>query len=240
VLDANGAAEGEEAYTLEVTPQRVRVSARQAHGLFNGAMSLLQLAAEGAGKDSARIPAQRIDDHPRFPWRGLMLDSARHMQSPEEIRQFIDAMALHKLDVLQWHLTDDQGWRLQIDKYPRLTEAGAWRVPAGAAGVDEASGDPVRYGGYYSKAQVREIVQYAAERFITIVPEIDMPGHAQAAIFAYPEFGTVPAPGVSPDWGVHAYLFNNEEQTFVSSRTCSPRSWSCSRPGTSTSAATRR
>jgi hexosaminidase len=204
-----------EAYRLEVGPGGIRLSAGSAHGLFNGAMSLLQLATGDRRRGPARIAAQRIDDQPRFPWRGLMLDSARHMQTPAEIRAFLDAMALHKLDVLQWHLTDDQGWRLQIRKYPRLTAVGAWRVPAGAAGRDPRSGRAVRYGGYYTQAQVRELVRYAAERYISIVPEIDMPGHAQAAIAAYPELGTVPAPAVSHDWGVHAYLFNNEEHTFA-------------------------
>jgi hexosaminidase len=142
-----------------------------------------------------------------------MLDSARHMQSVEEIKRLLDAMAVHKLDVLQWHLTDDQGWRLQIRKYPKLTEVGAWRRDAGAAGTD-AQGRPLRYGGFYTQEQAREIVRYAAERYITVVPEIDLPGHAQAAVAAYPEFGNVDsAPPVSPDWGVHTYLFNVEEPT---------------------------
>jgi hexosaminidase len=215
-LDPKGGAASDEAYVLDVTGQGVRISARHPHGLFNGAMSLLQLAtADGAQRGPARLQTQHIEDQPRFSWRGLMLDSARHMQTPDQIRQYIDAMALHKLNVLQWHLTDDQGWRLQIEKYPRLTEIGGWRIPAGAAGKDARTGKPVRYGGYYTQQQVRDIVRYAAERYITIVPEIDMPGHAQAAIAAYPELGTVPAPAVSPDWGVHTYLFNNEERTFT-------------------------
>jgi hexosaminidase len=215
-LDPTAAAEGEEGYVLDVNGDGVRVSARYPHGLFNGAISLLQLATgDNARPAPLRIPARHIEDRPRFSWRGLMLDSARHRQTPAEIRQFIDAMALHKLNVLQWHLTDDQGWRLQINKYPRLTEVGAWRIPAGAAGVDAKTGKPVRYGGFYTQDQVRELVRYAADRYITIVPEIDMPGHAQAAIAAYPEFGTVPAPAVSHDWGVHSYLFNNEDKTFV-------------------------
>ena len=215
-LDPKTALSSDEAYVLDVTRDGVRVLARKPHGLFNGAMSLLQLATpDGSPRGAVRIPAQHIEDQPRFSWRGLMLDSARHMQTPDEIKQLIDAMALHKLNVLQWHLTDDQGWRLQINKYPRLTEVGAWRTPAGAAGVDPITGKPVRYGGYYTQAQVRDLVRYAAARYISIVPEIDMPGHAQAAIAAYPEFGTVAAPGVSPDWGVHTYLFNNEEKTFV-------------------------
>ena len=114
-------------------------------------------------------------------------------QSPEFVKAFIDAMALHKLNVLQWHLTDDQGWRLEIKRYPRLTKIGAWRVPEGAAAahdIDPRTHKPRLYGGYYSQAQVRAIVRYAAERHITIVPEIEMPGHATAAIVAYPKLGS--------------------------------------------------
>src|SRR5204863_5845892 len=127
----------------------------------------------------ASLPAIAIEDAPRFAWRGLLLDSARHYQSPEFIRRFIDAMALHKLNVLHWHLTDDQAWRLEIRKYPRLTSVGAWRVPAGAApagDIDPATGKPRLYGGFYSQDTVRALVAYAAERAITIVPEIEMPG----------------------------------------------------------------
>src|SRR6185312_9645290 len=135
------------------------------------------------------LPGLRIADAPRFAMRGLMLDSARHFQSAAFVRNFIDTMALHKLNVLQWHLTDDQGWRLEIRKYPRLTGVGAWRVPAGpaaAADIDPGTGQPRLYGGFYSQETVRQIVAHAAERYVTIVPEIDVPGHATAAIVAYP------------------------------------------------------
>jgi hexosaminidase len=146
-----------------------------------------------------------------------MLDSARHYQPPQFIKRLIDMMALHKLNVLHWHLTDDQGWRLEIKKYPRLTEIGAWRIPAGTSwptSPDPATGRPPVYGGYYSQQEAREIVAYAAERFVTIVPEIDMPGHAQAAIASYPHLGTGgPPPTVSSDWGVHDFLFNADEPT---------------------------
>jgi hexosaminidase len=169
-----------EAYQLEIGPRAVLVRARDTHGLFNGAVSLLQLATAGGGRGAVSLPGLHVEDRPRFRWRVLMLDSARHMQSVEEIKRVLDAMALHKLDVMQWHLTDDQGWRLQIRKYPKLTEIGAWRRPAGAAGT-EAQGKPVRYGGFYTQALVREIVRYAAERYITVEPELDLPGHAQAA-----------------------------------------------------------
>lgn len=209
-----------ESYELTVSSSGVEVEAADASGLFYGAVTLWQLVtADGADTGPATVPALRIADEPRFAWRGLMLDSARHYQPPAYIRELIDWMALHKLNVLHWHLTDDQGWRLEIRKYPRLTEVGAWRKPAGAVwprDPDPATGKPPLYGGYYSQQEVREIVAYAAERFVTLVPEIEMPGHAQAAIASYPRLGTggVPPP-VSPDWGVHDYLFDADESTLL-------------------------
>jgi hexosaminidase len=198
-----------EAYTLDVSSGGVEVRAADPRGLFYGAVTLWQLAtADGAATGPATIQALRIVDGPRFAWRGLMLDSARHYQPPGFIRQVIDWMALHKLNVLHWHLTDDQGWRLEILRYPELTRVGAWRTPAGA-------GNPPPYGGFYTQAEVRELVAYAASRFVTIVPEIEMPGHAQAAIASYPRLGTGGTPPVSPDWGVHDWLFNAEESTLV-------------------------
>ena len=206
-LDA-AAAGSPEAYTLEVSPGGVEIRAADPRGLFYGAVTLWQLStADGAATGPATIRALRIADGPRFAWRGLMLDSARHYQPPEFVRQLIDWMALHKLNVLHWHLTDDQGWRLEIRRYPELTRVGAWRKPAGA-------GDPPRYGGYYTQAEVRELVAYAATRFVMIVPEIEMPGHAQAAIASDPRLGTGDSPPVSPDWGVHDFLFNADEPTF--------------------------
>ena len=150
-----------------------------------------------------------------------MLDSVRHFQSPAFIESMIDWMAWHKLNVLHWHLTDDQGWRLEIRRYPRLTEIGAWRIPAIVPGSvpDAPIGAMMRaiepYGGFYTQAQVREIVAYAATRHVLIVPEIDVPGHAQAAIAAYPELGAADRPlAVSARWGVHTHLFNVEPATF--------------------------
>ena len=198
-----------EAYRLEVTPEGIDVRAADPRGLFYGAVTLWQLAtADGAASGPAQISAIRIEDAPRFAWRGLMLDSARHYQPPATIRQFIDWMALHKLNVLHWHLTDDQGWRLEIRKYPELTRTGAWRRPAGAGGSQV-------YGGSYTQDEVREIVAFAASRHVTIVPEIEMPGHAQAAIASYPRLGTGGTPPVSPDWGVHDWLFNADESTLA-------------------------
>ena len=202
-----------ESYRLEVSPDRIVVSANDAAGLFYGAVSVWQLASASSNDGApTSIPALTIDDAPRFRWRGLMLDPARHFVAPDDVRLMIDWMALHKLNVLHLHLTDDQGWRLEIEQYPRLTEVGAWRIPARASANDSPA---QRYGGYYTQDEVRAIVDYAARRHVTIVPEIEMPGHAQAAIAAYPALGTGNgAPPVSPDWGIHDYLFNVDESTF--------------------------
>jgi hexosaminidase len=199
VLDDQG-------YVLSVSPQRIRVAARTPQGLFYGGVTLWQLLGARGEAASMDVPAMSIADHPRFARRGVLLDSARHFQSSEFVKKFIDQLAQHKLNVLHWHLADDQGWRIEIKKYPKLTQVGAWRMPP-------AGGQP--YGGFYTQEQIRDIVHYAAERYVTIVPEIEMPGHAQAAIAAYPQFGiTGKSPGVSRDWGVNTYLYNVDEPTF--------------------------
>ncbi|MBS0420915.1 MAG: family 20 glycosylhydrolase [Proteobacteria bacterium] len=207
-----------ESYTLDVSPTRIVLSASDPRGLFYAAVTLWQLTTSGPAADTISVPAVHIVDSPRFAWRGMLLDSARHYQSPEFILQFIDWMALHKLNVFHWHLTDDQAWRLEIKKYPRLTGVGAWRVPAGAApaaDIDPATGKPRLYGGFYSQDTVRKIVAHAAERNITVVPEIDLPGHATAAVVAYPRLASiVPAPAAVPsDWGVYFNLYNADEGT---------------------------
>jgi hexosaminidase len=202
---------GPEAYSLVVSPKRITVTATTGAGLFYGAVTLWQLLPPG--RNAAPIPAQSIVDQPRYAWRGLMLDSSRHFQSPAFVRSMIDWMAWHKLNVLHWHLTDDQGWRLQIRRYPRLTSVGSWRIPTSVPG----SPAPQPYGGYYTQDDVRGIVAFAAKRHVLIVPEIDMPGHAQAALAAYPELGAIdghPTLPVSAGWGVHSHLFNLEPGTF--------------------------
>ncbi|ALN89159.1 family 20 glycosylhydrolase [Lysobacter gummosus] len=208
---------GDEAYELDVQADTVRLSARTEAGLFYGAVSLWQLATADGGQGATRIAAQRINDAPAFVWRGLMLDVARHFRSVDEVKAVLDQMALHKLNTFHWHLTDDQGWRIEIKQYPRLTEVGGCRVLAGANGRG-ADGKPQQYCGYYTQEQIRDVVAYAAARHITVVPEIEMPGHAQAAIAAYPELAVTDvvrkAPRVSPDWGVHTYLFGVDDSTF--------------------------
>lgn len=197
-----------EAYRLTIAGHRAEIQASGEAGLFYGAVSLWQLVTADGGRGPVSLAATEIQDAPRFGWRGLMIDSARHYQSPAYIERLIDLMALHKLNVLHWHLTDDQAWRLEIKAFPRLTEIGGWRTPLG--------GGPPE-GGIYTQDQVREIVAYAAHRHIVIVPEIEMPGHATAAILAYPALGSgpLPPPGIRADWGVFPYIYNVDDQTFA-------------------------
>ena len=174
-------------------------------------MTLWQLITADGGRGPASLQPVSIADHPRFAWRGLLLDSARHFQSPAFVEHLIDRMALLKLNTLQWHLTDDQGWRLQILRYPRLTSVGAWR-----AAIDPATGRPTRYGGFYTQGQVRRIVTHAAARHVTIVPEIDVPGHSLAAIIAYPELGSAPPDAATQgDWGVFPSILDPSDHTLA-------------------------
>ena len=169
----------EEGYRLEIDASGIRIEAADEPGLFHGRQTLLQLTVDG------RVPFVTIEDYPRFAYRGAMLDVARHFFGVEDVKKYIDDIALLKLNHLHLHLTDDQGWRIQIDSWPELTRAGATTEVGGRGG---GSAVPL----YYSKDQYREIVEYAASRFITIVPEIDMPGHTNAASVAYPELSDTP------------------------------------------------
>ncbi|HTO93055.1 MAG TPA: family 20 glycosylhydrolase, partial [Bacteroidota bacterium] len=187
-----------EGYALAVTPERVRVRASEDAGAFNAVQTILQLLPpESFGGKKApgvrwSIPSGDIADAPRFPWRGVHLDVSRHFFPPSFIYRLIDILALHKLNVFHWHLTDDQGWRIEIRKYPRLTSVGAWRADREAVdwGLREPQhpGEQATYGGFYTQDEIRAIVCYAAERNVTIVPEIEMPAHTTAALAAYPQF----------------------------------------------------
>lgn len=216
IVLARGGPAGE-AYALQAGPTGVTITAAKRAGLFYGAMTLWQLATQEAGRGPADLPGVSIEDAPRFGWRGLMVDSARHFQSIETLEGIIDAMAAHKLNTFHWHLTDDQGWRLEIKKYPKLTEVGAWRTPAGAAGRDPVTGKAIRYGGFYTQDEVRDLVAYAAARNVTIVPEIEMPGHALAPIVAYPKLGVNPNPPAIDrnNWGIFPWLYNLDDDTFA-------------------------
>lgn len=211
---------GNEGYTLQVTPQQIAIGGAAPAGVFYGTQTLRQLLPSEIFSLTPvsrawPVPAVTIEDTPRFPWRGLMLDTARHFMPKEDIFALLDLLALHKLNVLHVHLTDDQGWRIEIKQYPKLTEVGAYRKETVIGHARRPQGyDGTPHGGYYTQDDLREIVAYAATRYITVVPEIEMPGHAQAAIAAYPELGVTGAPvEVATTWGIHQYLFNPADAT---------------------------
>ena len=212
VLTKNGAdAElGQEGYTLSITPSNVVIRATTSAGIFYGGQTLLQLlppeifSTNVVAASAWEIPCVEISDAPRFQWRGFMLDVSRHFFSMPEVEQVLDLMALYKLNTFHWHLVDDQGWRIQIKKYPRLTSVGAWRADIGF-GLDPKSSTAYdrqgRYGGFYTQKEIRNVVAYAAARHITVVPEIEMPGHSSAALVAYPEFACSNVKISMPDQG---------------------------------------
>lgn len=191
------AATNTEAYQLTVTPAEIIISADSAAGIFYGVQTLLQLVPPKAKSKSPdfAIPAVTINDYPRFAWRGAMFDVARHFFTKEQVKEFIDDMVRYKYNVLHLHLTDDQGWRLQIKSLPRLTEVGAWRPERtgkwGNTGRPLPS-EPKTYGGFYTHDDIRELVKYAADRFVKILPEIEGPGHSLATIASYPELTCTP------------------------------------------------
>lgn len=183
-----------EAYRLSVTPKRIDIAASTPAGFFYAFQTLKQLMPRnvmaGVPDDSVeewRVPCVFIVDEPRFSWRGFMLDEGRHFYGKEEIKKIIDVMAAYKMNRFHWHLTEDQGWRIEIKKYPKLTEVGAWRDSKVCAWGD-VKPDGIRYGGYYTHKDIKEVVEYAKERFVEIIPEVDIPGHSQAAVASYPEF----------------------------------------------------
>lgn len=195
----------EEGYVLEVTDRRVTIRAGKPAGIFYGIQSLRQM--------SSTIPVCKIVDSPRFSWRGSHLDVGRHFMPKAFILKYLDLMAQLKLNVFHWHLTDDQGWRIEIKKYPKLTQIGAFRKDTMLVY------DPVKWagephGGFYTQEDIKEVVRFAAARHITVVPEIEMPGHAQAAIAAYPELGNLNEPlEVATRWGVIPNVFNVKDST---------------------------
>ena len=194
---------GDEGYILEVNARGIRLTANEPAGIFNGYQTLKQLIPAKSEKGNSRIKACKITDYPRFGWRGLMLDVSRHFFPVEDVKAYIDLMAEYKFNVFHWHLTDDQGWRIEIKSLPKLTEVGAWRVERhGKFGADitpPKPGEKPTYGGFYTQEDIKDIVQYAANRNITIVPEIDFPGHSMAALAAYPELSVNDEPKyVSP------------------------------------------
>ena len=192
---------GNEGYQLRVTKSSVTIKGRRPAGVFYGVQTLYQLLPPEVernelvpGKDW-RMPCVRVEDSPRFPWRGMHLDVGRHFFPKEFVKKYIDILASHKMNTFHWHLTEDQGWRIEIKKYPRLTKVGAWRR--------ETMEDNTPHGGFYTQDDIREVVEYAKLRFITIVPEIEMPGHSLAALTSYPELSCSGGPfKVGTEWGI--------------------------------------
>jgi hexosaminidase len=205
-----------EGYSLSIEKDQIQLAASEGAGLFYGIQSLKQLLQETDGKWF--FPACKITDAPRFPYRGMHLDVARHFFDVAAVKRYIDQLAYHKMNRFHWHLTEDQGWRIEIKKYPKLTEVAAFRdgTLIGHYSDKPHQFDGKRYGGFYTQEEIKEVVAYAAERFITVVPEIEMPGHAQAAIAAYPEFGcTDEQLEVLQKWGVSENVYCPKEETFA-------------------------
>lgn len=217
---------GKEGYQIDILQDRIVVSANDNPGFFYAAQTLIQLIMPNDATNnnsnldsySANIPSGRIIDYPRFTYRGKHLDCARHFFTKEEVKQYIDLMAFHKLNTLHWHLTDDQGWRVEIKKYPKLQTIASKRKETliGHYSDTPIKYDGKEYGGYYTQEEIKEVVEYAKQRFIRIIPEIEMPGHALAALSAYPELGCRDEKYESATtWGVFEEVFCTKEETFV-------------------------
>ena len=192
---------GNEGYTLTVLPKNITIRANSAAGLFYGVQTLVQLfppeieSPHTTACNDVKIPVLEITDYPRVGWRGLMLDVARHFFTVDEVKQYIDKMVRYKYNMLHWHLTDDEGWRIEIKSLPKLTSVGAWRVEkTGWFGsfAPAKSDEPKNYGGYYTQEQIKDVIAYAKERHVQIMPEIDVPGHSSAALAAYPDLSCFP------------------------------------------------
>lgn len=200
---------GEEGYHLVIGKEGINIVALKPAGIFYALETLYQCFPETVKMPEIKVPAVRIDDKPSFSWRGLNLDCGRHFMEKEFVKRYIDLLAMHKMNVLHWHLTEDQGWRIEIKKYPKLTSVGAWRKQS----------DGSIYGGFYTQEEIKEIVKYAAERHVTVVPEIEMPGHSLAALASYPYLSCSGGPfEVEKQWGVFKDIYcagNDSVFTFL-------------------------
>ena len=210
-----------EAYTLEIGPGGVDVRAADPRGAHHALQTLRQVIGPAAFRRShlpdagaLRLPRLRIEDRPRYAWRGVLLDVARHFMPKDAVLRFVELLAAHKLNVLHLHLTDDQGWRMQVRRHPRLTEVGSWRRESSVGTWRAGLHDGRPHGGFYTQDDLHEIVSYAAARGVTVVPEIDVPGHVQAAIAAYPELGVDPGDAeVRSSWSISANVLDPSEST---------------------------
>jgi hexosaminidase len=215
---------GTEGYRLKITPEQVKLQATSTNGIFYGIMTIRQLLPAEIFRQAKvknikwTMPCLEIEDYPRFSWRGMHLDVGRYFMPKEFIKKYIDLIALHKMNKFHWHLTEDQGWRIEVKKYPKLTQIGAWRkeTVAGHLSKKPMKFDGIPHGGFYSQDDIREIVEYARRRYVTVVPEIEMPGHSQAAIVAYPELGnTDDQLPMRTYWGVDENILNADESTIL-------------------------
>ncbi|SHG22149.1 beta-N-acetylhexosaminidase [Pedobacter caeni] len=208
-----------EQYVMEVFSKTTTIRSASAVGIFYGVQTLIQLLPPSAKPFPLQFQAVSITDYPRFAYRGMHLDVSRHFFDVSFVKKYIDYLAMHKLNYFHWHLTDDHGWRIEIKKHPKLTAIGAWRDGTIIGLYPGTGNDGIRYGGYYTQEEVKEVIRYAAERYITIIPEIEMPGHSMAVLAAYPELSTTPKlpKKVAETWGIFN-KFNNvllpSEQTF--------------------------
>lgn len=211
-----------EAYNLHVFPERIVIDYGDGAGAFYALQTLFQLLPAEIFSDSRcrgvewSVPCCAIEDYPRFAYRGMHLDCCLHFFDLDFLKRYVDLMAMHKVNRFHWHLTEDQGWRLEIKKYPLLTEKGQWRRETVVGSLASGVYDGIPYGGYYSQDEVRELVEYAAERYVTIIPEIEMPGHALAAIACYPELscGLEDHYETATKWGVFKQVYCPKEETF--------------------------
>ncbi len=210
---------GAEAYHLLVTPSRIEIRGKEAGG-FYGLQSLMQMCSVASGKGKMQIPCAEIDDAPRFVYRGIMQEVGYHIFPVEFIKRQIDLLAKYKLNVYHWHLTEDHGWRIEIKKYPKLMEVGAYRAQTCVSNYDEemTGGDGIPYGGYYTQEEVKDIVAYAQARHVAIIPEIELPGHSLAALASYPHLACGDQPGpfrVAEWWGIYEDVYcAGKEETF--------------------------
>ncbi len=205
VLKSNFACPNQEAYSLTVNDSLVTINGSSDAGTFYGVQTLRKSIPACSEGKQVLLPPVEITDMPRFSYRGMHLDVARHFFPADFIKRYIDILAMHNINRFHWHLSDDQGWRVEIKSYPKLTEVGQWRKETliGRAGKDNTQCDGTPYGGYYTQEEIRDIVQYATDRFVTIIPEIDLPGHMLAALSAYPEYGCTGGPyEAATGWGI--------------------------------------
>ncbi|MDR0714191.1 MAG: beta-N-acetylhexosaminidase [Bacteroidales bacterium] len=222
VFKLNPEIKNREAYRLHISKNRIEVEAGAAAGFFYAMQTIRQLLPPEIERNQApnselSVPCAEIEDAPRYPYRGLLLDVCRHFSGVKEVKRYIDLLAFHKINTFHWHLTDDQGWRIEIKKYPKLSEISAWRdrtligryTPSGRKYAQ------TRYGGYYTQEEIKNVIEYAKTKFVTIIPEIEMPGHAMAALAAYPELSCSGGPfEVAGHWGVFNDVYCPKEATF--------------------------